>query len=78
MEDYDRFKEEFENCFQYLYKLTEESFSLMDRHPDIREEMIELWKMHILKFVSSTYKTSEKYHNKDVIKTITKSLMFGK
>lgn len=78
MENYDQFKEEFNTCFKTLQKLTTESFSLMENDPEMKDEIINLWKNHILKFKTSTYKTSEKYNNKDIFKAITKALMFGK
>ena len=78
MVDYDQFKNEFDTCFKTLQKLTSDSFQLMDGHPDLKDEMIGLWKNNILKFISYTYSTGEKHKNKDVFKTITKALMFGK
>lgn len=78
MEDYSKFKEDFNRCFQNLNKLTEDSFLLMDHNPGIREEIANLWKKSILKFISDTYKVSEKHNNKDVIKIIIKALMFGR
>ena len=78
MENYEQFKDGFDTCFVTLKKLTEESFSLMEAHPEKRNEITGLWKNHIVRFISDTYKTSEKYSNKDVFKTITKALMFGK
>lgn len=78
MEDYDQFKKEFDTCFKTLEKLTTDSFSLMEDDPKKRDEIISLWKDYILVFKSFTFKTGEKYNNRDVFKTITKALMFGK
>lgn len=78
MVNYEQFKNEFETCFKTLHKLTAESFRLMDEQPALKDEMISLWKSHILTFISYTYSTGEKHNNKDVFKAITKALMFGK
>ena len=78
MERFDQFKNEFNSSFETLLKLAEESFSLMDDQPERKDRIIDLWKSNIVKFISFTYKTGEKYNNKDVLKTITKAFIFGK
>jgi len=78
LENYKQYKEEFEVCFKQLQKLTEDSFLLMEHNPEKKDEIVNMWKDNILKFISYTYKISEKYNNKDVIKTITKAFIFGK
>lgn len=78
MGDYDQFKEEFDMCFKTLQKMTEGSFSLMESCPERKNEIINLWKGNILEFISNTYRTGEKYNNKEIFKTITKALMFGR
>ena len=61
-----------------LEKVTEDSFLLMESYPEKKDEIINMWKNYIKKFITYTYNTGEKYNNKDVIKTITKALIFGK
>lgn len=78
MERFDQFKNEFNSGFKTLQKLAEESFSLMDGFPERKDEVISLWKSNLVKFIAFTYKTGEKYNNKDVLKTITKAFIFGK
>lgn len=50
----------------------------MDTEPRRKDEIIALWKNHITKFIAHTYKTGEKFNNKDVFKTITKAIIYGK
>ena len=71
-------KEELDTCFKTLEKIMTNSFIEMENDPKKKDEIINLWKNHILEFVSHTYKASEEYKNKDVFKTITKALMFGR
>lgn len=78
MENHDQFKEEFELCFKKMENLITESFNIMKDEPQKNDEIINLWRSHIQKFISFTFKTSEKYNNKDVLKAITKAIMFGK
>jgi len=78
LENHTQFREEFDKCFECLLKLIDHSFATMNKNPETKEDMVNLWKSHILKFISYTFKSSEKYNNKDVFKAITKALIFGK
>lgn len=78
MEDYNQLKEEVDASFKTLQNLITDSFTFMKNDPGKKDEMIQLWKNHILQFTTYTYKTGERYENKDVFKSITKALMFGK
>ena len=71
-------KEELEMSFRSLEKLVSDSFSDMKNEPGSKDEIIDLWKNHILSFKSCMYNTSEKYNNKDLFKALTKALTFGK
>lgn len=78
LENHNLLKEELDVCFKTLEKLLSNSFILMENDPGRKAEITNVWKNHILKFISCTYKNGEKYNNKDVFKSITKALMFGK
>lgn len=78
MENSDNFRHEFDECFKNLIKQVDYSFQYMEKYPEKKEEVINLWKEHIQRFISYTFKSSEKYNNKDVFKAITKALIFGK
>lgn len=78
MENRSQFKDEFDKCFEKLLCLIDESFSIMDNSPDDKDYLISLWKNRITQFITHTFKTGEKYNNKDVFKAITKTLIFGK
>lgn len=74
----DELRNEMDDCFETLHRLINESFVMMDDQKELRDEVVELWKQHILRFVNHTYKTGEKFNNKEVFKSITKALMFGR
>jgi hypothetical protein len=78
LENLDQFEDDFDKCFDTLHKIVSESFMIMENDPEKRDEVMNLWKNHILKFVSFTHKESEEHHNKDVFKAISKALMFGR
>jgi hypothetical protein len=78
LEDTGYLKEDFEKCFEGMQNLVNKSFDLMHRDAMHREEIINLWKMYIPKFTSYTFKTGEKYDNKEIFKAITKAMIFGK
>lgn len=78
MENNSQFREECNKCFETLEKLIDESFALIAKCPQEKERVTNLWKDHVLRFISYTFRASEKYNNKDVFKAITKALIFGK
>ena len=78
MENDSQFKDEINACFKSLEKLLDESFLKLESTPSEKEKIVKLWVTHVSKFVSYTYKASEKNNNKDIFKAITKALVFGK
>lgn len=78
MENDSQFKDEINKCFKSMEKLIDESFLKLESTPSEKEKIVNLWIAHVSKFVSYTYKASEKNNNKDIFKAITKALVFGK
>lgn len=78
MEKWEQLNQSADSCHEALKALLDQSFQLMDADKAQRERVVALWKKHILEFINQTYKLSEKYNNQDVMKAITKALMFGK
>lgn len=78
MVDQCSFREDFDKSFENLKKQVDASFEIMCQKPEIKEEVIDLWKTNVSQFISYTLSTSEKYHNKDVFKAITKAMIFGR
>lgn len=78
MEKWEQFSESADSCFEALRSLLDQSFQLMDLDKAQKEKMIALWRKQILGLVDTACKLSEKYNNQDVMKAITRALMFGK
>lgn len=72
----DGLKNEMERCFKTLHGLIDESFVMMDNRKELRDGIAELWKDYVVGFVKHTTKTGEKFNNKEMMKKITRALMF--
>lgn len=78
LENIDQYRIEFDTCFKTLKEQIDESFIIMDKYPDEKYVIIDMWKARIMEFISYTCEASEKYNNREVFKAITKALIFGK
>ncbi|MFZ5969241.1 MAG: hypothetical protein ACOYVK_18955 [Bacillota bacterium] len=78
MEIQKELKEGFSDAFEILKKLIDHSFDYMQKNPDKRDEIMELWQNYVRKFITYSLESSEKYNDREVFKAISKALLFGK
>ncbi|MBB6217655.1 hypothetical protein HNQ80_003778 [Anaerosolibacter carboniphilus] len=78
MENIDEIKEGFEKSFADLRNLIDSSFYIMEKQPQYRDQIIDMWKESIQNFSTYAVQSSEKHNNRDVYKAISKALIFGK
>ena len=71
-------QDSFKNSFDNLENLVETSYDLIGDNPQKREQVLTLWKQNIVEFKRFVQVSSRQHQDKDIFKTITKSLMFGK
>lgn len=78
MEGREKLTQEFDETFVQLKSHITESFEYIQNHPQDKDEVIDLWKSYIKSFLQEATKLSERYKNKDIIKAISKMLIFGR
>lgn len=55
-----------------------DSFEYIQSNPKEKKEVLNMWSSFIKGLTGEVYKSSEKYNEKDLIKSITKTIMFGR
>lgn len=78
MEGREKLTQEFDKTFVQLKSHITESFEHIQNNPQDKDEVIDLWKNYIKVFLQDATKLSERYKNKDIIKAISKMLIFGR
>ncbi|MFT9498091.1 hypothetical protein [Anaerosolibacter sp.] len=78
MENMNQLRGEFEKSFAGLRNLIDTSFQMMEKNPQLKDPIIEMWKDSVQNFSAYAVHSSEKYNNREVYKAIAKTLIFGK
>ncbi len=55
-----------------------ESFEYIHANPQDKKDMVDMWSNFIRQLIIQVYEFSDKYNEKDLIKSITKTIMFGR
>ncbi|EOC99520.1 hypothetical protein [Caldisalinibacter kiritimatiensis] len=78
MEEKEVIEEKLKEAYSILINNLDESFQYISSHPDEKKETIKIWSNFIRQFMRDAIKLSEKNNEKDLIKTVTKAIMFGR
>lgn len=78
MEVKEKLDQKFDQTFIQLKSHIAESFEYIKNNPQEKDEVIDLWKNYIKGFLQEATYLSEKYKNKDIIKAISKMMIFGR
>ena len=78
MADMETMQSRFQQAHELLKDNMVESFEHIQNNPQEKDETLKLWKSYIRGFVKEGTELSEQYHNKDIVKAISKMLIFGR
>lgn len=72
----EKYEQELERLFRELKSQVDLSFAAMQQSPESKKIILGLWEKKIREFVAYTVKTSQKYNDKTIFKTLTKAFLF--
>ncbi len=78
MEFEEKLEEKFNQCHKLLQDNAIDSFEYINKNPQEKEKILNLWKTNIKKVTKEIMSLSEKYGDRDIIKSISKMLIFGR
>jgi len=78
MDEKEEIRKGLENTYSVIQSNMEKSFKYMEDNPQEKDAIIKLWKEYIKRLFNDLQFYSVKYNNKEIIKTLTKAILFGR
>mgnify|MGYP006277994951 CR=1 FL=1 len=78
IESKEKLKKDLDEVRASLNSTLESSFKYIQQNPGDKKDTLEIWKSFLKSMTKQVYHLSEKYDQKDIIKSVTKTIMFGR